>query len=308
MIASVADLLEHSTPLGTASREPTNAFSIDVEDYYQVSAFEGAIPKSSWPQQRSRVEQNLTRLIELCDQHQIRATLFVLGWIGERYGDLIRQASAEGHEIAIHGYDHARVTTMTPETFREDLKRSKDIIESLIGQEVIGYRAPSFSIVESTLWALDILVEEGFRYDSSIFPIRHDRYGIPEAPRFPFLLQSETSNRDHQLVEYPISTIRVSGLNLPFSGGGYIRQFPFWYTRWALRHLNQVEGRPAVVYVHPWEIDPDQPRVEVGWLTRMRHYRNIPKTEGRLSQLFREFRFSTVREVLGFESKMRRVS
>jgi polysaccharide deacetylase family protein (PEP-CTERM system associated) len=273
-----------------------NAFSVDVEDYFQVGAFENAIPRERWGSFEPRVEANTRRLLDLCAAHGVRGTFFVLGWVAERWPELVRDIAAAGHEVGTHGQDHRRVTTLTPEQFRADVRRSKQTIEEATGVEVIGYRAPNYSIVRSTLWAVDILMEEGFRYDSSIFPIHHDHYGIPDFPRFPRPIRGQNGSALH---EFPISTIRVVGINFPFVGGGYLRHFPFPFIRWGMRRMNEVEKRPAIVYIHPWELDPDQPRQEVPFLTRLRHYRNLDQTEGRLARLFTEFQFVTVREVLG---------
>jgi len=277
------------------SHEILNALSVDVEDYYQVGAFEKTISRHRWEEFEPRVDRNTRSLLELFAQHDVKATFFVLGWVAERWPDLVTEIHRAGHELAAHGYDHRRVTTLSPEEFRIDVRCTKQMLEDLSGAEVVGYRAPSYSIVRRTLWAIDILAEEGFRYDSSIFPIRHDRYGIPDAPRFPWLFREQ---EDLPLKEFPISTLRVMGMNLPFVGGGYLRHFPFWFSRWGMKRVNNVDLQSAVVYVHPWEIDPDQPRIEARWLTRQRHYRNLDKTRSRLERLFHEFKFATVRKVL----------
>jgi polysaccharide deacetylase family protein (PEP-CTERM system associated) len=273
-----------------------NAFSVDVEDYFQVGAFEKAIPRDTWDRLEPRVERNTRRLLDLCSRHEVTGTFFVLGWVAERWPQLVRDIRAAGHELGTHGQDHRRVTTLTPREFREDVRRSKHTIEDAAGVEVIGYRAPSYSIVRETLWAMDVLVEEGFRYDSSIFPIHHDRYGIPDFPRFPRPVRGHNGTALH---EFPISTVRFAGMNLPFVGGGYLRHFPWSFIRWGMAHLNEVERRPAIVYIHPWEIDPEQPRQRVRFSTRLRHYRNLHLTEKRLTRLFSEYTFTSVREVLG---------
>lgn len=273
-----------------------NAFSVDVEDYFQVAAFENAVPRESWDRLEPRVERNTRRLLELCDRYKVQGTFFVLGWVAERWPQLVRDIRDAGHELGTHGQDHRRVTTLTPREFRADVRRSKQTIEDAAGVEVIGYRAPSYSIVRETLWAVDVLAEEGFRYDSSIFPIRHDRYGIPDFPRFPRPLCGHNGTALH---EVPISTVRLGGMNLPFVGGGYLRHFPFSFIRWGMERLNGFEKRPAILYVHPWEIDPDQPLQPVRWPTRLRHYRNLHRTEERLARLFSEYSFTTIREVLG---------
>lgn len=275
-----------------------NAFSVDVEEHFQVGAFENAIPRDTWDRLESRVERNTRRLLDLCARHEVKGTYFVLGWVAERWPQLVRDIQDAGHELGTHGQDHRRVTTLSPREFREDIRRSKQTIEDVSGVEVIGYRAPSYSIVRETMWAMDVLAEEGFLYDSSIFPIRHDRYGIPDFPRFPRPVRD--LGRDHTAVqEFPISTIRLAGMNLPFVGGGYLRHFPFAFIRWGMQRLNAVERRPAIVYIHPWELDPEQPRQAVRLSTRLRHYRNLHRTEERLAGLFSEYSFASVREVLG---------
>lgn len=278
-----------------------NALSVDVEDYFHVSAFEDVIQRSAWGELEPRVAMNTRRLLAIFERFEVGATFFVLGWVAERWPDLILEIRDAGHEIASHGYDHRRVNTMTPDEFRKDIRASKEILEGIIGNPVLGYRAPSYSIVESNLWALDVLCEEGFVYDSSIFPIRHDRYGIPDSPRFPWQRQAGIGKVIH---EFPISTVRIAGVNLPFVGGGYLRQFPFAYVRWGMRHVNLTENRPAVVYLHPWEIDPHQPRLQVRKTTAIRHYRNLSRTEGRLESLLTDFSFAPVRSVLDLDSRV----
>jgi polysaccharide deacetylase family protein (PEP-CTERM system associated) len=273
-----------------------NAFSVDVEDYFQVGAFEGTIPRDQWEGFEPRVERNTRRLLDLCAEHGVKGTFFVLGWVAERYPALVCDIRDAGHELGTHGQDHRRVTHLTRPEFREDVRRSKATIEEVAGVEVIGYRAPNYSIVRETMWAMDVLLEEGFRYDSSVFPIWHDHYGIPDFPRFPRAVRGENGSSLH---EFPISTLRFGGMNLPFVGGGYLRHFPLSFIRWGMRRLNGVERRPALVYIHPWELDPGQPVQPVRWLTRVRHYRNLDRTEDRLARLFEEYSFTTCREVLG---------
>lgn len=273
-----------------------NAFSVDVEDYFQVGAFEKACPRDRWDGYEPRVEGNTRRLLDLCARHDVKGTFFVLGWVAERWPELVRDIRDAGHELGTHGQDHRRVTTLTRDEFREDIRRSKRIIEDASGVEVIGYRAPNYSIVRETMWAMDILLEEGFRYDSSVFPIHHDYYGIPEFPRFPRPVRGTNGSALH---EFPISTVRLAGMNLPFVGGGYLRHFPMSFIRWGMERLNHGERRPAIVYIHPWELDPEQPVQPVRWLTRLRHYRNLDRTEDRLAKLFSEYHFTTCREVLG---------
>ncbi len=279
------------------STEPlTNAFSVDVEDYFQVAAFEDVISRDEWDRFEPRVEQNSHWLMELLAEHDVRATFFVLGWIAERWPTLIRKIHEEGHELASHGYDHQRITTQTPEQFRADIAKSKHILEDIAGVEVIGYRAPTYSIVRETMWALDVILEEGYQYDSSIFPIHHDRYGIPDAQRFPSVVRSANNS---ELWEFPISTTRLAGFNFPFVGGAYTRLLPWKFVKWGMRRLNFRERQPAMVYIHPWEIDPEQPRQNARILNRIRHYRNLKGTKKRLIDLLGEFRFTTARGVLG---------
>lgn len=273
-----------------------NAFSVDVEDYFQVGAFEDAIPRDTWAKFEPRVERNTRRLLDLCARYDVKGTFFTLGWVAERWPELVRDIQAAGHEVGTHGQDHRRVTRMSPEEFREDVRRSKKTLEDITGEEVIGYRAPNYSIVRETFWAMDILMEEGFRYDSSIFPIWHDHYGIPDFPRFPRPVRGENGSALH---EFPISTLRFAGMNLPFVGGGYLRHFPLSFIRWGMRRLNGHERRPAILYIHPWELDPGQPVQPVSLLKRVRHYRNLDRTEDRLARLFSEYCFTSCREVLG---------
>jgi polysaccharide deacetylase family protein (PEP-CTERM system associated) len=272
-----------------------NAMSVDVEDYFQVSAFDQAVPRASWDQRESRVVANTERLLALFDEAGVRSTFFVLGWVAERHPALVRRIAALGHEIASHGYGHQLVYDLTVDQFRDDVRRSKALLESTAGTAVLGYRAPSYSIVERSLWALDVLVEEGYVYDSSIFPIHHDRYGIPDAPRHAHVRTSAAGS----ILEAPGSTVRCGRVNIPVGGGGYFRLLPYSVTRWGFSRLNTVEQRPGIFYIHPWELDPDQPRIEIGTVTRIRHYRNLHKTEQRLRTLMREFAFSTMADVLG---------
>ena len=271
-----------------------NAMSVDVEDYFHVSVFDGIVPRSQWATMESRVSANTTRLLDLFDEFNVRSTFFILGWVAERHGGLVREIARRGHEIASHGYAHRLIYDQTPAAFREDVRRAKQLLEDASGFRVAGYRAPSYSVTPRSLWALDILIEEGYRYDSSIFPIRHDRYGIPVSPRDPFPIERERGT----LMEVPGSTVRVGPLNLPIAGGGYFRLLPYAWTRWGIARLNARERQAAVFYIHPWEIDPDQPRLQAGWLGRFRHYRNLDKTEERLRALLTEFRFGTVASLL----------
>lgn len=270
-----------------------NAMTVDVEDYFHVSAFDGVVPRPHWERFESRVCRNTDRLLEIFADAGVRATFFVLGWVGERFPELVGRIAGAGHEIASHGYAHRLVYDQTPETFRDDVRRAKDVLESVTGRRVDGYRAPSYSITPRSLWALDVLIEEGYRYDASIFPIHHDRYGIPLSPRHPYPV-----TRAHgSLVELPASTVHWGPLNLPVGGGGYFRILPYAWTRWGISRLNRVEHKPAIFYLHPWEIDPAQPQLPASRLSRFRHYRNLDKTETRLRALLRDFQFSSLRVV-----------
>lgn len=242
----------------------------------------------------SRVVGNTNRLLAIFDEFNVRSTFFVLAWVGERYPDLVRAIAARGHEVASHGYAHRLIYDQTPAAFREDVRRAKGILEDICGKPVVGYRAPSYSITPRSLWALDMLLEEGYEYDSSIFPIRHDRYGIPISGRRPYRIDRDLRH----LIEVPGSTTRLGPLNLPVAGGGYFRLLPYWWTRWGISRVNTTERRAAVFYLHPWEIDPEQPKLQAGRLSRFRHYRNLAETETRLRQLLTDFTFDTVRRVV----------
>jgi polysaccharide deacetylase family protein (PEP-CTERM system associated) len=271
-----------------------NAMTVDVEDYFQVSAFDAVVSRADWPGMESRVERNTHRLLDLFDEFGVRGTFFVLAWVGERFPALVGEIGRRGHEVASHGYGHRLVYDQTPEAFREDVRRARTLLEEASGQRVVGYRAPSFSITRRSLWALDVLIEEGYEYDSSIFPIRHDRYGIPGAPRHQHVRQGRTG----RLVEVPPATVRVGPVTLPAAGGGYFRLLPYGFTRWSVGRLNRREGRPAVFYLHPWEIDPEQPRLPAGRVSRFRHYRHLDRTEARLRRLLGEFRFAPIRSLI----------
>lgn len=272
----------------------TNALTIDVEEYFQVTAFEDIVPSCDWEKFDSRVADSTRRLLQILGEQKTRATFFVLGWIAERHPLLIRSIREQGHEVACHGFKHVQINRQDPKSFREDVRAAKSAIENVIGEPIHGYRAASFSIRPDTLWALEILVQEGFLYDSSIFPILHDRYGIPDAPRSPYSLSTASG----VLVELPPTTIRRFGRNIPTSGGGYFRLFPYSFIKKSIREVNQFEGMPAVFYLHPWEIDFEQPRLKARWRNRIRHYTNLDRTEGRLRDLLSTFRFSTVAEAL----------
>ncbi len=281
-----------------ASGEMVNAMSVDVEDYFQVSAFDRIVSRHAWDSFDSRVVENTHRVLELFDRADVRATFFVLGWIAERFPALVREIAAAGHEVASHGYHHQLVYMLTPQQFREDVRSSKHLLEQIIGAPVIGFRAPSFSIIESTLWALDVLLEEGYMYDASIFPIHHDRYGIPDAERHVHILRRAAGT----LVEMPASTVRIGQVNLPIGGGGYFRMLPYGWTRWGIRRVNRTERQPVVFYFHPWEVDPDQPRFEIGRTTRFRHYTGLRTTADRLRRLVGDFHFDSVATVLNLQA------
>jgi polysaccharide deacetylase family protein (PEP-CTERM system associated) len=272
-----------------------NAFSVDVEDYFQVAALASAIPRDSWPRRESRVERNTQVLLDLLAERAIRGTFFVLGWIAERHPALIRRIASAGHEIASHGLSHQLIYTQTPAEFRAETARSKRLLEDLVGEAVIGYRAASFSITHRSLWAFDALIDLGFRYDSSIFPIRHDRYGIPDASPEPGTIAAPSGRT---IAEFPMSAATFFGVKIPVSGGGYFRLLPYGMTVRGLTQINNTHGRPFTFYLHPWEVDPGQPRVRVGWLSRFRHYTNLHRCESRLRRLLAEFRFGTMRDVL----------
>ena len=272
-----------------------NAMTVDVEDYFHVSAFASSIQSAQWDSYPCRVEANTDRLLALFSDNGIQATFFVLGWVAERYPALVRSIAAQGHEIACHGYSHRLVYHQTLEEFRGETARSKQVLEDLAQTPVLGYRAASYSITLKSLWALDILVDLGFAYDSSIFPVRHDRYGIPGGSREPYRL---TTPSGKSLIEFPLTTVELARYRLPVSGGGYFRLFPYFLTRMALASVNRREQRPFIFYLHPWEVDPEQPRVKTGWLSRFRHYNNLERCEPRLRQLMADFEFGTAAEVL----------
>jgi polysaccharide deacetylase family protein (PEP-CTERM system associated) len=269
----------------------TNALTIDVEDYFQVSAMAPYIRRDEWDQRECRVERNVERILAMLEQQGTRATFFTLGWIAERYPQLVRRIVAGGHELASHGYGHERASDLSREAFLQDITRAKAVLEDLGGVAVQGYRAPSFSIGVGNLWALDLLAQTGHRYSSSIYPIKHDHYGMPDSPRFAYTLANG-------LLEVPVTTVRMLNRNLPSSGGGYFRLMPYSLSRWLLRRVNQQDGEAAVFYFHPWEIDPGQPRVAgIDAKTRFRHYVNIARMEGRLQQLLTDFRWGRMDEI-----------
>jgi polysaccharide deacetylase family protein (PEP-CTERM system associated) len=272
-----------------------NAFTVDVEDYFHVAALASAISRDTWSQREYRVERNTESLLELLAERGVYGTFFVLGWVAERSPGLVRRIAAAGHEIACHGYSHELIYRQSRQEFREEAARAKGLLEEATGQAVLGYRAASFSIVRETLWALDELIDLGFRYDSSIFAIRHDRYGIPDASPAPGRVSAPSGR---SILEFPMAPANFFGLKIPVTGGGYFRIFPYGLTRAGLKRINDA-GRPFAFYLHPWEIDPGQPRVTVGTLSRFRHYTNLARCETRLRRLLGEFAFCPMRQLLG---------
>ncbi len=286
----MAEFIEEHDRYATAT--PRNAMSVDVEEYFQVAAFERQIGRNDWGGYPSRVAHNTGRVLDVFAEHGVRATFFVLGWVAERHPDLIRRIVREGHELASHGYDHTRVTTLDREQFRQDVTRTRHILEDLGGLAVRGYRAPSYSIGAGNLWALDVLHEAGYVYSSSIYPIRHDLYGMPEAPRFAF------RPRAGAILELPVTTVEWAGQKLPAGGGGYFRLLPYSLYRRALRRVNVRDHQPGIFYFHPWEVDPEQPRVAGAPLrSRLRHYVNLNSMEARLKRLLGDFAWGRMDEV-----------
>lgn len=270
-----------------------NALSFDLEDYYHVNAFE-SVNREKWGEYQSRVVQSTQRVLRLLDEAGCKATFFTLGWVAENYPELIRELAERGHEVACHSDKHRRIFEMTAGEFREDTRIAKDRLEQIIGRKIAGYRAPSFSITAESLWAFEILVELGFRYDSSIFPVDHPNYGMRKAPRTPFRVPTSRGT----IVEFPMPTLSMGGARSPFGGGAYLRLLPYWYTRWGIRFLNEREGSPACVYVHPWEIDAEQPQMKGSVTARMRHYMGLRGLETKLRGLLRDFEFQTMGELI----------
>lgn len=268
-----------------------NALTVDVEDYFQVSALAPHVPRSSWDSIPCRVERNVDRLLELFDASDARATFFTLGWVAERYPLLVRRIVEQGHELASHGYGHLRASEQTREELRSDLHRAKQVLEDISGTAVRGYRAPSFSVGIQNLWAFDVIGEAGHSYSSSVYPVKHDHYGMPDSPRFPYRVSGG-------LLEIPITTVRLLGRNFPAGGGGYFRFLPYSASRWTIEKFNQTEKAAAVFYMHPWEIDPNQPRVHgPGLKTKFRHYVNLSRTEARLKMLLSDFHWDRMDRV-----------
>lgn len=269
-----------------------NAMSVDVEDYFQVSAFEPYIDKNQWDSIEHRVEQNTNKILDVLAEFNTKATFFTLGWIAERYPAIIKRIVDEGHELACHGYEHIRVTEQTPEQFRLDIIRTKKVLEDLGGKEIKGYRAASYSINSKNLWAHQVLAEEGFAYSSSIYPVKHDLYGIPDAPRFTY-----NPLDNSEFLEIPISTVKFGNKNIPCGGGGFFRFYPYFFSKWAFRKINN-NNHSAIFYCHPWEIDPEQPKqVGLSFKTRFRHYLNLHKMEQRLRYLLTDFQWDTMEKI-----------
>ena len=290
----------HASPVTRHPSRPIHCLTFDIEEHFQVSAFESPMRRRHWDTFESRVERNTEKILELLRMRDVRATFFVLGWVAERHPKLIRRIADEGHEVASHGYAHELVTLQSPSKFREDIRKTKGILEEIIRGPVLGYRAPSFTITRETSWAFQILVEEGYVYDSSVFPILHHTYGMPGAKTRSHVVLTEAG----PLWEFPLSTATVAGLRLPIAGGGYFRLFPYRLFR---RMLKRVEacGQVLVMYLHPWELDPDQPRMHGPLLSRFRHYVNLQKTEGRLRQLLEDFRFAPICDAIPLMTKLK---
>lgn len=271
-----------------------NALTVDVEDYFQVSAFAESIDQKDWDNHPLRVENNTRKILDMFDEAGQKATFFVLGWVAERQKDLVLEIANRGHEVACHGYSHQLIYNQTIDVFREETVRAKAILEDIIQKPVLGYRAASYSITEKSKWALDVLAESGFVYDSSIFPVRHDRYGMPDTPEHPYKLETPAG---HSIIEFPLSTAKIINYRLPIAGGGYFRLYPYWLSKMGLSQINR-QKKPFIFYLHPWEVDPDQPRIDASWFSRFRHYNNLDKCENRLKNLLEDFQFGTTWDVL----------
>ena len=271
-----------------------NALTIDLEDYYHVSAFRDVMPAGQWGSQDSRIERNTGLLLDLLDEAGWKATFFILGWVAEQRPHVVKQVADRGHEIACHSLRHRIVYEMTREEFREDTRQAKQLLEDCSGAPVVGYRAPSFSIRQDSFWALEVLAELGFVFDSSVFPVLHPNYGVPEASRGPWRVATASG----PIVEFPMTTLEFAGLRSPFGGGAYFRLLPYWYTRWGIRFLNEREQRSVCVYLHPWELDPEQPRMSGRATSRMRHYLGLRGTLSKFRRLIRDFEFCPLRALV----------
>ena len=270
--------------------------TIDVEDYFQVSAFENLVSVEDWGNMEVRVEANTDRMLALFDQHGAKATFFMLGWVAKRFPDLVKRIAEQGHEIASHGSMHQRASAQTPEQFRDDIRSAKHLLEDITSKEVLGYRAPSFSFTKKNQWVYEILAEAGHVYSSSVYPVVHDHYGIPDAPRFRYKAPAGID-------EIPLSTLPLFGKNLPISGGGYFRLYPYLLTQWAVSRFSRIENQPYIFYMHPWEVDPSQPKMEgASAKSRFRHYLNLNKVESRLTRLLKDFQWSSMADLYGYSS------
>ena len=271
-----------------------NILSVDIEEWFHPEAVQYQFPTEIWSEQTGRVDENVEKLLNLFDEKNAKATFFTLGWVAKEYPGIIKKIVDSGHEIATHGLMHRMVTKLTPEEFEKDLGESIKILEDTSGQKILGFRAPTFSIVEETFWAWEIMLKLGLIYDSSVYPIWHDRYGVPDAPRSVYTAFEQNGN---SLTEFPMSTMRLFGKNIPFGGGGYLRIFPNWFTRMGIKSVNK-EGLPAIMYMHPWEFDPEQPKLNLGKLQSLRHYYNIDKNLSKLGQLLDEFKWTSFKNVI----------
>lgn len=283
-------------PTAASKQGCMNAMTIDVEDYFHVAAFFQTIQQSEWDNWPCRVEQNTNRILEIFDEANLTGTFFVLGWVAERYPELVKKIDKAGHEIASHGYSHQLIYKQDPQVFKEETHKSKTILEDITGKPILGYRAASYSITAKSLWALDTLAELGFTWDSSIFPTHHDTYGIAGSPEAPYTIKTSSGAT---LTEFPLTTAKFGKHRVPAAGGGYFRQYPYALSKWLFSRASEQGERAMIFYLHPWEIDPDQPRVpNAKWFSRFRHYTNLDKCEGRLQRMIRDFDFTTVSDVL----------
>lgn len=270
-----------------------NLLTIDVEDYFQVENLSGVINISEWGDYQVRVEKNTDKILNILSDFNMNATFFVLGWVAERYSEIVKKINNAGHEVASHGYEHKLIFNQTQEEFREDIRKTKQILEDIVKTEVVGYRAPNFSITKDSIWSLDILKDEGFKYDSSLLPVKRKKGGLAEAKRKPY----EISIKEGLLMEFPLSTVKIFNKNMSFSGGGFFRLYPYCFTNWAVKEVNR-EGLPVIFYIHPWEFDPEQPRVNASFMNRFKHYVNLSKTEEKFKRLLGDFEFCSIREYI----------
>jgi len=275
-----------------------NILSVDVEEWFHPEALQHKFPPEKWHEQQSRVNQNVDLLLELFKQKKVSATFFTLGWVAKQNPEMIKKIVSDGHEIASHGSMHKMITKMSTQEFANDLDESIKILQDISGEKVLGFRAPTFSVIKKTRWSWDIMLKNGLVYDSSVYPIWHDRYGIPDAPREKYIALSDQGK---SLLEYPMSTVKIFNRNIPFGGGGYLRIFPNWFTKWAIKSVNK-EGLPAILYMHPWEFDTDQPKVHMGALQNLRHYYNIKKNLQKLAELLDNFKWTSFKKAIENQS------